>query len=177
MRIGAKIMLNAGLDAARDGLASLAEAGWLMSLPLRQEARHGHPAGCARAGLPAPGSGNGLVAVTFGALPVVPGAPGVLPVHWESVEPGDMLAVLLAGDITPAAATPGGSTLTLAGFCRLLPAGDGGYGQARLEAVKEAARLFITDVGAAVTPFTRPGQEPLPLGPAWAWLTGHRSAP
>jgi hypothetical protein len=81
MRIGAKIMLSTGLDAARDGLASLADASWLMSLPLRQEAHHGHPAGRARPGLPAPGSGTGLVAVTFGALPTAPRPAGALPVH------------------------------------------------------------------------------------------------
>jgi hypothetical protein len=177
MRIGAKIMLSTGLDAARDGLAGLADSGWLMRLPSRPEAGYGHPAGAALPGYRGPGGGAGLVAVMFGALPASSGSPGQLPVHWESLDPDDALALLLVGDITPAVAAQGNSTLTLAGFCRLLPGAHGSYEQGRLDAVKEAVRSFITGVALAIAPSAGSGPEPPSPGPAWAWLTGQRSAP
>ena len=98
-------MLSTGQDAAHEGLVCLDSCNWLMS-PLMEEAHREHPAETARPGLPSPGSGRGLVAVTFGTPRVAPGYVGVLPVCWESVEPGDVLAVPLSGDITlsPAAA-------------------------------------------------------------------------
>jgi hypothetical protein len=183
MRIGAKIMLSTELGAAREGLAGLADGSWLMNLLPQQEAHMRHPAGKGRPGLPGPGGGSGLVAVTFGTPPVAPGSAGALPVHWESLEPGDALAVLLAGDITLApAAAEWNSTLALAGFCQLLPAAEAGsgYEQARLHAVREAARSFITSVAVAVagsagTGSAGTGQEPQPPGPAWSWLTGYRT--
>ena len=171
MMVGAKILLSAELDTVREGLAGLSDTCWLMSLPLRQDAHHGHPAGSARPGLPASGSEPRLVAVTFGTRPAGPGSCGALAVHWEPVEARDALGVLLAGNITPAAAERGGSSLTLGGFCRLLPAADSSREQARLDAVKEAARSFITSVAMAIVP----ASEPSP-GTAWAWLTGQRPA-
>ena len=51
MRIGATIMLNMGLNTARDGLAELAETSWMMSLPGSSHAPEppgGHPAGRGR---------------------------------------------------------------------------------------------------------------------------------
>ena len=59
-------MLNIGLDTARNGLAELADTGWMMSLP-RQDPRSGHPAGQGR-----PAASGGAIAVTFGKL-AVPG--------------------------------------------------------------------------------------------------------
>jgi hypothetical protein len=67
MRIVAKIMLNTGIGAPRDGLAELADSGWMMNLPQRQEAycghsagyTTGHPAGHARPGLPGSGADPG----------------------------------------------------------------------------------------------------------------------
>jgi hypothetical protein len=173
MRIGAKIMLTTELDAARDGLAGLADSSWLMGLLPQQEAHMRHPAG---KGLPGPRSRPGLVAVTFGTPPAAPRSAGTLPVHWESLEPGDALAMLLAGDITLSPAdTERNITLNLAGFCQLLPAAEAGSGceQAGLQAVKEAARSFITSVAIAVP--ADPGQEPEPPGPASSWLTGYRT--
>ena len=176
MVIGAKIMLSTGLDAAHDGLACLAGSSWLMSL-LLWEAHREHPAGKGRPGLPLPGSGHGLVAVTFEAPHAGPGYACALPVHWESVEPGDAFAVLLAGDITlsPAAA-PWNSSLSLAGSCQLVPEAEieSGCGQARLQVVKEAARSFITSVAVAVARSAGPGPEPPPPGPARSWVTGYR---
>lgn len=167
-------MLSTGLGAAHDGLVGLAESGWLISL-LPQEAHQEHPAGKARPGLPRPGHGHGLVAVTFGTPHAAAGYAGVLPVHWESVQPRDGLAVLLAGDITlsPAAA-PWNSSLALAGSCQLAPAAETGSGceQARLEVIKEAARSFITSVAVACS--AGPGQEPPLPGPARSWVTGYR---
>ena len=60
---GRKIILETGMDAARDGLADLAGVNWMMSLPLRQAAY----AGRMPPGLCADG-GAGLVAVVFGDL-------------------------------------------------------------------------------------------------------------
>jgi hypothetical protein len=109
-------------------LAELAESGWIMSLPQQQEAYcghsaghpTGHPARHPRPGLPGSGGGPALVAVTFGK-PAASAGPGtLLPVQWESVEPGDGFTVLLDGDITLApVAGKTHSTPTLAGFCRL----------------------------------------------------------
>jgi hypothetical protein len=179
MRIGAKIMLSIGLDTARDGLNRLAGSGWLMTVPLQHDVYHGHPAGRALPGRAASGGGPVLVAVTFGTPAAPPGSAGALPVQWESVESGGAFAALLVdGDITPAAApAPGHSTLALSGCCRLLsvPAADGDDEQARLEVLKETARLFITSVGVVVTRSADSGERPQPPGPAWSWLTGKRS--
>jgi len=178
MRIGAKIMLSTGLDAARDGLASLADSSWMMSLPPHPDTCHGgHPAGRARPG-PAGSAGEaGLIAVTFGAVPAAPGSSESLPVQWESVELDDALDMLLAGNITPApAAPPGHSTLTLAGFCRLLHATGGGPEQVRVDLLKEAALSFITCVAVAVASYADPGHQPQPPGPASSWVNGQRSA-
>lgn len=176
--IGAKIMLNTGMDAARDRLAGLAGASWMISLPHRRAASGGHPAGRARPGLPADG-GPGLVAVTFGNMAVPAAARVLLPVRWESVEPGDQFTVLLDGDITLAPATAQGrSSLTLAGVCRMPPgaltAGD--RERARLQAT-EASREFITSVARTVISFPGPAPEQEPLGPAWSWLTGPPGTP
>ena len=163
MRIGAKIMLNVGLDDARDGLAKLADTGWMMSLP-RQDPHPGHPAGHARPGLPA--------AVTFGRMAVSADC-FVLPVRWESAEPGDEFTVLLDADITVAPdAVEGRSMLTLAGVCRLPPGtlASDGYELARMQ-VMEAAREFITSIAETVTRSAARGQEQ-PCGQAWSWLTG-----
>jgi hypothetical protein len=181
MRIGAKIMLNTGIDATRDELASLAGSGWMINLPQRQEAYRGraaghpsgHPAGRARPGLARDG-GPGPVAVTFGQPAASAGSGTVLPVQWESVEPGDEFTVLLDGDITLAAADgQANSILTLAGFCRLpdrtLTAD--GYQQARAQVI-EAARAFITSLAATVTRSAGPGGEEQQPGTAWSWLTG-----
>jgi hypothetical protein len=177
MRIGAKIILNLSLDAARGGLAALASQAWVASLP---EAYHGHPAGQARPGTPAGDSLAGLVMVTFGAPTAACGSAEVLPVHWESVEQGEVFAaLLLSGDLTvSAAATPGQSTLALFGFCSLLPAviPDAGHEQAARRVIKEAARLFITSVAATIARSAGPGHERPPLGPASSWLTGQRSS-
>jgi hypothetical protein len=115
--------------------------------------------------------------VTFGTSQAAPGSAGILPVHWESVDPGDELAVLLVGTITlsPAAAQ-WNSTLTLSESCQLVPAAETGSGceEARLQVIKEATRSFITSVAVAVTPSAGPGQEPSPPGPASSWVTGYR---
>jgi hypothetical protein len=182
MRIGAKIILSTGIDTARDGLAELAGSGWMMNLPQRREAhcghsaRHptGHPAGHARPGLPGNGAEPGPVAVTFGKQAASAGSVAVLPVQWESVEPGDEFTVMLDGDITLAPADEQAhSTLALAGFCRLphcdLIAED--YALARKQVI-EAVRTFITSVAVTVTCSAEPGREQGPPGPASSWLTG-----
>lgn len=174
-------MLNTGIDDARDELAALAASGWMMNLPQRQEAYSGlsaghptgHPAGHARPGLPGSG-GPGAVVVMFGQPAASAGSGTVLPVRWESVEPGDEFTVLLDGDIALApAAGQAHSTLTLAGFCRLpertLTAD--GYVQARAQVI-EAARAFIMSVAVTVTRCAEPGQEQETSGLAWSWLTG-----
>lgn len=168
-------MLDAGLDAARDGLASLADSSWMMSLPPRPDTyRGGHPAGSARPDA-TDSSGAGLIAVTFGGVPAAPGSSESLPVQWESVDLHDALDMLLAGNITPAsAASPGHTTLTLAGFCRLLPATGAGPEQARVDLLKEVARSFITSVAGAVADYAEPGHQP--PGPASSWVNGQRSA-
>jgi len=163
MRIGAKIMLNVGLDDARGGLAKLADTSWMMTLP-RQDPHPGHPAGHARPGLP--------VAVTFGGMAVSAGS-FVLPVRWESAEPGDEFTVLLDADITLAPdAGEGRSTLTLAGVCRLPPGTltTGDYELARMQVI-EAARESITSIADTVTRSAARGQKQ-PPGQAWSWLTG-----
>lgn len=169
-------MLNTGLDAARAGLASLADSTWMMTLP-RQQAAHpaGHPAGSTRPGRPGVGGGTGLVAVTFEPAAAAPGSRGSLSVQWESVEPCDALAVLLVGDIILApAASPGQSMLVLAGFSRLLPVVDGGDEQARVEFLKGVARSFITSVAVALAGSADAGRQPQPPGPASSWAYGQR---
>jgi hypothetical protein len=175
MRIGAKIMLSSGLDAACDGLASLADSSWMMTLPQQQDVyRYGHPAGLARPGLPRLGGGAGLVAVTFGAPLTAPGSSGTLPVQWESVELGDAFTVLLAGNIDLAPAAPQGhSTLSLAGFCRLLHLADVDDEQAKVDLLENMARSFIMSVAVAVADFASPGHQPQPPGPATSWVNGH----
>jgi hypothetical protein len=163
MRIGAKIMLNVGLDDARVGLARLADTCWMMSLP-RQDPHPGHPVGHTRPGLP--------VAVTFGSIAVSAGS-FVLSVRWESAEPGDVFTVLLDADITLAPDTgEGHSTLTLAGVCRLPPGSltSDGYELARMQVI-EAARESITNIADTVTRYAASGQKQ-PRGQAWSWLTG-----
>ena len=82
---GARIVLDAGLDAARDGLAGLAGASWMMSLPRRRAAYHGHPAGRGRRG-PSDDGGARLVAVTFGSVTATAADQIILPFGWEPVE-------------------------------------------------------------------------------------------
>jgi hypothetical protein len=173
MRIGAKIMLSSELDAMRDGLASLADSSWVMNLPQRQGAYYRHPAGRARRGLPGSDAGTWLIAVTFGVTPEAFGSSGTLPVHWESVELGDALAMLMAGNITLGpAASPWCSSLALGGFCRLLPVADGGDEQARVDLLKKVARSFITDVAVAVASSAGPSNHPHTPGPASSWVNG-----
>jgi hypothetical protein len=163
MIIGAKITLNVGLNDARDGLASLAGTSEMMSLPC-PDPHPGHPAGRAPPGLP--------VAVTFGTMAVSADSL-VLPVRWESAEPGDEFTVLLDADVTLAPdAGEGRSTLTLAGVCRLPPGTltSGGYELARMQVI-EAARESITSIAGTVTRSAARGQEH-PCGQAWSWLTG-----
>jgi hypothetical protein len=98
--------------------------------------------------------------VTFGKPAAAAGSGTMLPVRWESVEPGDEFTVLLGAGITlTPAADEGHSTLTLAGFCRL-PEGTltaDGYEQARAQAT-EATRTFITSVAATVTASAEPSR-------------------
>ena len=182
MRIGATITLNIGVDAARDGLAELADTSWMMSLP-RQDPRSGqpggHPTGRGRPSRPsrpsraAAGGGAGTIAVTFGKLAVLAEAGALLPVRWESAEPGDEFAVLLDADIILGTAGQGCSTLTLTGAGRLPPdtlIADG-YELAR-EQVTEAAREFITSVADVATCSGAQGQEPRTRGEARSWVTG-----
>lgn len=163
---GAKIVLHAGMDAARDGLASLGGASWVMSLPLRQAAYRGHPAGRGRPGMAADG-GAGLVAVTFGEITAPAADHVVLPVGWEPVEPDDEFAVHLTGSIIVAPAIARGcSALTLSGDCQLPPGvmTADGCDQVRLELI-EASREFITSVARDITPGAGSGS----LGQSWAW--------
>ena len=160
-------MLNIGLDTARNGLAELADTGWMMSLP-RQDPRSGHPAGQGR-----PAASGGAIAVTFGKLAVPAEAGALLSVRWESAEPGDEFAVLLDADIILGTAADQACILTLAGVCRLPPGTliAGGYELARAQ-VTEAAREFITSVAKAVTCSGAQGQEPPTRGEAQSWVTG-----
>ena len=170
MIAGAKIALNAGLDAARDGLAGLAGASWLMSLPQGRAAYNGHPAGRGRPGLSADG-GTRLVAVTFGSVTTPAADQIILQFRWEPVEPGGELTVQLSGSITLARAVARGhSALTMAGICQI-PSGalaPDDFEQVRLE-LMDASREFITSVARDVNHAAGSGPEPGPLGPAWAW--------
>jgi hypothetical protein len=166
MMAGAKIVLNMGMDAARDGLADLAGASWMISLPQRQAAWSGHPAGRGRPGVPADG-GAGLIVVTFGNMTAPAADRIVLPVGWEPVEPDDEFAVQLDGTITLApAAAQGCSALTLSGACQVRLAALTGNGchQVRLE-ITEAAREFITSVARDIAPDAGAGS----LGQSWSW--------
>jgi hypothetical protein len=163
MMVGAKIVLNVGPAVARDGLARLADSGWMMSLPLQDQ--------CS-----APPAGHRapeVVAVTFGKVPVSVGTCTLLSVRWESAEPGDQFTVVLDADITLApGAGRDSSTLTLAGVCRLPPRTltAEGYERARMQVI-EAARGFISSVAQAVTRHAaRDGDQP--QGQAWSWVTG-----
>jgi len=169
MIAGARIVLYAGLEAARDGLASLAEVSWMMSLPWRG-AYQGHPAGRARRGLSGD-CGASLVAVTFGSLTASAADQISLPFRWEPAEPGGGLTVQLSGSITLARAVAcGHSSLSLAAICQI-PSGalaPDDFEQIRLE-LMEASREFITTVARDVTRAAGSGSEPGPVGPAWAW--------
>lgn len=163
---GAKIVLHAGMDGLRDGLASLGGASWVMSLPLRQAAYRGHPAGRGRPGMAADG-GAGLVAVNFGEVTAPAADHVVLPVGWEPVEPDDEFTVQLSGSITLApAAAPGCCALTLSGVCQAPPRGltRDGCDQVRLELI-EASREFITSVARDIIQDAGSGT----LGQSWAW--------
>jgi hypothetical protein len=166
MMTGAKIILPMGIDAARDGLASLAGASWMMSLPRRPAAYRGHPAGRGRPGMAADG-GAALVAVTFEEVSAPAADHIVLPVAWEPVEPDDGLTVRLSGSITLApAAAQGCCALTLSGICQAPPGAltqDGGD-QVRLELI-EASREFITSVARDIIQDAGSGS----LGQSWAW--------
>ena len=170
MMTGAKIVLDTGMDAARDGLAGLAGASWIMSLPQRRAAHTGHPAGRGRPG-PSADSGAGLVAVTFGTVAAPAPDRIVLPVYWEPVEPDDELTVQLVGTIILApATTPGRIALTMSGACQPPPGAwpPDRREQARLE-ILEASREFITSVARDVTRAAGPGLDQDHLGPSWAW--------
>lgn len=170
---GAKVILATGMDAARDRLAGLAGASWMMSLPRRRAALAAHPAGKGRQ-VPRPVGGTGLVAVMFGPLAAPAADRVVLPVIWEPVAPGDEFSVRLDGNITLApAAEQGHVALTLAGFCQM-PRGAltaEGREQARLEFM-EASREFLADVARDVASAMEnaPGRDQDGLiGPSWAW--------
>jgi hypothetical protein len=166
MMTGAKVILRIGTDAARDGLAGLSGASWVMSLPQRQGAYGGHPAGRGRPGMAA-GGGAGMIAVTFGDMTAPAADHIVLPVSWEPVEPDDKFAVQLSGSITLAPATAQGcSALTLSGVCQVSPRAliPGGCDQVRLE-LTEAAREFIISVARDIVPGAGSGA----LGQCWAW--------
>ena len=170
MIAGARIVLNAGLDAERDGLAGLAGASWLMSLPQGRVAYNGHPAGRGRSGLSADG-GTRLVAVTFGSVTTPAADQIILPFRWEPVEPGGELTVQLSGSITLAhAVARGHSALTMAGICQIPSGGlaPDDFEQVRLD-LMDASWEFITSVARDVNPAAGSGPEPGPLGPAWAW--------
>ena len=170
MIAGARIVLDAELDAARDGLAGLAEVSWMMSLPRRRDAYHGHPAGRRRRG-PSGDRGARLVAVTFGSVTAPAADQIVLPFCWEPAESGGGLTVQLSGTITLARAVAcGHSALSLAGICQI-PSGalaPDDFEQVRLE-LMDASREFITTVARDVNRAAGSGQELGPLGPAWAW--------
>ena|SRR5579859_288512 len=177
MRIGAKITLNMGIGAARDGLTSLDGGSWLMSQPCCHDPRRGHPAGSARPARVTPGKRTGLVAVVFGTLPLSAGPAAKLPVHWESLEPSDECAVFLAGDIALAPLLgDAGSILTLGGTCRILPAvlTEDGWKEARRQVV-ETAREFITSIALILADSA--GSAEQPLGSALSWLTGEPQRP
>ena len=166
MMTGAKIILDTGMDAAREKLAGLAGAGWMMSLPQRRAAYAAHPAGKGRQGSRGDG-GAGLIMVMFGPIAVPAPDRVVLPVTWEPVEPGDEFTVQLQGNITLApAAEHGHSALTLAGFCGLPPGALTAESreQVRLE-LMEASREFITSVARDVVGVVGDGL----MGPSWAW--------
>jgi hypothetical protein len=169
MMTGAKIVLDSGMDAARDGLATLAGASWIMSLPHRKAAYTGHPAGRGR---PSPSAGGAwLVAVTFGTT----AAPGpdrtVLPVYWEPVDPADELIAELVGTIVLSrAATPGQSALTMTGACQPPPGACPPDRRERIRAeLREACREFLTSVACDITRAPGPGSGQDPPGPTWAW--------
>jgi DNA-binding transcriptional LysR family regulator len=170
MIAGARIVLDARLDAARDGLAGLAEASWMMSLPRRRAAYHGHPAGSGRRGS-SDDRGARLVAVTFGSVTAPAADQIILPFRWEPAEPGGGLTVQLSGSITLARAVAcGHSALTLAGICQI-PSGalaPDDFEEIRLE-LMEASREFITTVARDVNRAAGSASEPGPGGPAWAW--------
>jgi hypothetical protein len=152
MMMAAKIILATPMDAARDSLARLAGACWMMSLPRRRAAYAAHPAGRARPGLRGD-SGAGLVAVVFGLIASPAPDRVVLPVTWEPVEPSGAFTVQLDGGITlTPAAEHGHSVLTLAGFCWIPPGALAGNGreQVRLEFM-EASQEFITGLARDVT--------------------------
>ena len=158
------------MDAARGGLAGLAEASWMMSLSRRQAAHSAHPAGRGRPGRPAHG-GARLVAVTFGSIATPAANRVILPFRWEPAEPGDELIGWLSGSITLAPAlSRRHSALTLAGICQIPPGAltPDGCEQVRLE-LMEASREFITSVARDVTRAAGPGPEHDLLGPSWAW--------
>ncbi|TVZ06733.1 hypothetical protein EAS64_05035 [Trebonia kvetii] len=159
-----------GMDAARDKLAGLAGASWIMSLPQRRAAYAQHPAG---RGLPGPRAdgGAGLVAVMFGAMAAPAPDRIVLPVTWEPMEPGDEFTVQLDGNITLAHATEHGhSALTLAGACPRPPGAltADAREQVRLE-LMEASREFIASVARELVHTAGPGPEQDLTGPSWAW--------
>jgi hypothetical protein len=170
MMTGAKIILATGMDAARDKLAGLAGASWMMSLPRRRAVHAAHPAGSGRPGLRADG-GARLVAVMFGNLAAPAPDRILLPVTWEPVEPGDEVTVRLDGNIALApAAEPGHCALTLTGF---YPTPPGALTADARERVKleflEASREFITSVARDLTRYAGPGPEQDLTGPSWAW--------
>ena len=173
MMTGAKVILSIGMDAARDKLAGLAGASWMMSLPQRRAAFAAHPAGKGRQ-VAHRGGATGLVAVMFGLLAEPAADRVVLPVTWEPVAPGDEFNVQLDGTITLAPAAEHGSVaLTLAGFYRMPPGAltADGREQARLDFM-EASREFITSVARDVTRAmgNAPGPERDGLTwPTWAW--------
>jgi len=170
MIAGARIVLDARLDAARDGLAGLAGASWMMSLPRRPSAYHEHPAGRGRRGS-SDHRGARLVAVTFGSVTAPAADQLILPFRWEPAEPDGGLTVQLSGSITLARAVAcGHSALSLAGICQI-PSGalaPDDFERVRLE-LMEASREFITAVARDVSRAAGSGSEPGPAGPAWAW--------
>lgn len=157
---GAEIMLETGMQAARDGLADLAGSTWIMSLPQRQAAYHGHPAGRGRPGLPAD-EGTGLVAVTFGNRAVLAQECVILSVRWEPMEPGDEFTVLLDGSVTLApAAAPEQSVMTLTGTCETRAGAMTPDACEQLSReLSEASREFITNVADDVTHAAGSGPE------------------
>jgi len=171
MIIGAKIVLNASAAAAREGLAGLAGGTWMLSVPQRRVARGGHPAGSA---LPCPaGPGRtGSVAVVFGDLAAAGCADVVvLPVRWESLEPGDEFTVLLDADITlDRVCGQETGVLTLAGVCRLSGTLSADSHEHARTQITEAAGAFITSVADFVTGSAIPRRVHKPAGPAMTWL-------